>query len=552
MKGQSLVPGEPLSATEEALIETTLCLTSRLNVEQTCSAALDATERMYRARSSWILLHDAGADELTGVAARGPAADVYAGARIPLARATLVGNVFRDREAVFVPDVKEETRWFDVARVLRSPVHSMLAVPLVCEDVAYGVLALDSPLFSTESIPGMSDLARLRAIAAQAAIGVRNARLFEAVEQDRVRLRRLVQERRQLRGEVGYLRDELRDSRARGAAVGASEAFQQVLAQVELVAPADSTVLLIGETGTGKELVARIIHERSRRGAQSFVAVNCAALPESLVESELFGYEKGAFTGAVTRKAGKFELADRGTILLDEIGDLPAQAQAKLLRVLQEREVLRVGGSRPISVNVRIIAATNRDLEACIRSGTFRPDLYYRLSVIPIHLPPLRERPEDIPELVTQFIRLFADRQHKPPPRLAPGVLEQLVEHDWPGNVRELQNVVERAVILSRDAVITPDLVTVNRRAAHASPTPPSAMPPLPDGPPAVARPSNVLPFFEAERRAIVRALEMTGWRISGHDGAANALGLKPTTLHAKMKKLGIHRPSVRSAAEVG
>jgi transcriptional regulator with GAF, ATPase, and Fis domain len=324
--------------------------------------------------------------------------------------------------------------------------------------------------------------------------------------------------------------------------VGDSRAFREVLSEVDLVAPADSTVLLVGETGTGKELVARIIHDRSRRSMHPFVAVNCAALPETLVESELFGYEKGAFTGALTRKPGKFELADRGTILLDEVGDLPVQAQAKLLRVLQEREVLRVGGTRPIGVNVRLIAATNRDLEACMQSGAFRPDLFYRLSVFPIHLPPLRERREDIPKLVALLVRRFAERQHKPVPVLADGVMEQLLEHDWPGNVRELQNVVERAVILARDSVITSDLLAVRRTVQ-----PPASIAVRPRVPPANGNGSSarVLPFFEAERCTILRALETTGWRISGRGGAADVLRLKPTTLHAKMKRLGIHRPSL-------
>ena len=546
MNGPGIVRGDPLSAAEQALIDTALLLTAALDEQQICSAVLDAAERLYEARSSWILLHDSATDELVTAEFRGADAGTYADARIPLGRRTIAGTVFHDREALFVPDVRHEDRWFDPQRVHRSHLLSVLSVPLVYEDKACGVLGLDSAMFSADSPPLPADLARLRAIAAHAALGIRNARLFDAVEQDRVRLRRLLQERRQLRSEVGHLREELRETHTPKAAIGESEAFRTVLAQVDLVAPADTTVLLIGETGTGKELIARIIHEESRRGAQPFVAVNCAALPDSLVESELFGYEKGAFTGAQTRKAGKFELADRGTILLDEISDLPAPAQAKLLRVLQEREVLRVGGSRPVPVNVRLIAATNRDLDACMEAGEFRPDLFYRLSVFPICLPPLRERRDDIPALVTQFVRRFADRQHKPAPRLGPGVMEQLVEHEWPGNVRELQNVVERAVILARDALITPDLIAIRRPVPHAlafaggRPSPP----PRPDVPA-----SNVVPFSEAERRAIIRALELTGWRVSGRGGAADVLGLKPTTLHAKMKKLGIQRPSATAVA---
>ena len=314
---------------------------------------------------------------------------------------------------------------------------------------------------------------------------------------------------------------------------------------MQLVAPADSTVLLVGETGTGKELIARAIHDQSRRSGKPFVAVNCAALPESLVESELFGYEKGAFTGALARKPGKFELADQGTLFLDEIGDLPAQAQAKLLRVLQEREVQRVGGTRAVPVNVRLISATNQDLGARMQTGLFRQDLYYRLSVFPIRVPPLRERTSDIPLLVDHFLRRFADRLHKPVPRLSDGVFDQLLVYDWPGNVRELQNVIERAVILARGSLIGSDLIILQPKGVSQAVTAPSDLVPL-----AVeshhghnGNGDDVVRFADAERHAIVRALEASGWRISGWGGAAEILGLKPTTLHAKMKRLGIRRP---------
>jgi formate hydrogenlyase transcriptional activator len=316
---------------------------------------------------------------------------------------------------------------------------------------------------------------------------------------------------------------------------------------VELVAPADSTVLLLGETGTGKELIARAIHDQSPRRGKPFVAVNCAALPESLVESELFGYEKGAFTGALTRKPGKFELADSGTLFLDEIGDLPAQAQAKLLRVLQEREVQRVGSTRGVPINVRLISATNQDLRVGMQSGQFRQDLFYRLSVFPIRVPALRERIEDIPRLATHFLRRFAERQHTPVPRLADGVCEQLMAYDWPGNVRELQNVIERAVIIAHGGLIESNSILLRASEVAAAAT---AAAPAPEPRPVEIRPGgNVLRFADAERHVICRALELAGWRISGSGGAAESLGLKPTTLHAKMKRLGIRRPSVESHA---
>ncbi len=529
-----------LSPSERALIDAVMSLTARLDVEATCAAMLDVVERMFGARSSWILLHDPASDRLVTCGFRGPGADAYAGLEQPCDRG-VAGLAFTRGELVFVPDAQRDDRWFDPARVQMTGFRSVLAVPLVDKEAAMGVIGLESPRFTPDSPPAPADLARLRAVAAQAAIGIRNARLYQSVEEERLRLRRLLQERRQLRGELGHLRDEVREARSFTSIVGDSSALRAVLSQVDVVAPADSTVLIAGETGTGKELIARAIHDGSRRAGSAFVAVNCAALPEALIESELFGHEKGAFTGALSRKPGKFELADRGTLFLDEVGDLPPEAQAKLLRVLQEREVQRVGGMRPVPVNVRLIAATNQDLEALMHAGRFRADLFYRLSVFPIALPPLRDRAEDIPALVDHFARRFADRLRKPPPRITADAMHQLMTYDWPGNVRELQNIVERAVILARGPVI-------GREAIPVRPGPRPVPAPAENG----SRPADggaILPFSEAERRAILRALELTGWRISGSGGAAQMLGLKPTTLHAKMKKLGIHRPTVHQSA---
>ena len=544
------VSGE-LTATEQALLDATLALAERLDVAQTCDAMLAVVERIFRARSAWILLHDPATNELITTAFRGPGGDAFGNARIPCDQG-IVGLAFRRRETVFVPDVRHEDRWFNPGRVQQSELRSVFTIPLVVKSQAIGVVGLDSARFTADTPPGRSDVARLRAIAAIAAAEIRNARQVEAIEADRARLERLLRERRALRSEVGDLRKQVREAHFLDAVIGQSPAFRDVLAQVELVAPADSTVLLVGETGTGKELIARALHDQSRRSSKPFVAVNCAALPETLVESELFGYEKGAFTGAMNRKPGKFELANLGTIFLDEVGDLPGQAQAKLLRVLQEREVQRVGGTRCEAVNVRVIAATNQDLSAGVQSGRFRSDLFYRLNVFPIRIPPLRERRNDIAPLAQHFIRRFAERQHKTAPRLAGVALERLMAYDWPGNIRELQNVIERAVILSRDTVIGEELIPL-----------PSTL----DGSVQAQEPfviveggerqhgeerraANVIRFCDAERHAILRALELSGWRISGPAGAADVLGLKPTTLHAKMKKLGIRRPSADVSSE--
>ncbi len=538
------VSGE-LTAPEQALLDATLALAERLDVAQTCDAMLAVVERVFRARSAWILLHDPATNELITTAFRGPGGDAFGNARIPCDQG-IVGLAFRRRETVFVADVRHEDRWFNPGRVQHSELRSVFTIPLIVKSQAIGIVGLDSPRFTADTPPGRSDVARLRAIAAIAAAEIRNARQVEAIEADRARLERLLRERRALRSEVGDLRKQVREAHFLDAVIGQSPAFRDVLAQVELVAPADSTVLLVGETGTGKELIARALHDQSRRSSKPFVAVNCAALPETLVESELFGYEKGAFTGAMNRKPGKFELANLGTIFLDEVGDLPAQAQAKLLRVLQEREVQRVGGTRFEAVNVRVIAATNQDLAAGLQSGRFRSDLFYRLNVFPIRIPPLRERRDDIAPLAQHFIRRFAERQHKMAARLAGVALERLMAYDWPGNIRELQNVIERAVILSRGTVIGEELIPLTSTLDSSQ----QAQEPL-----AIVegrerqrgeerRAANVIRFSDAERHAILRALELSGWRISGPAGAADVLGLKPTTLHAKMKKLGIRRPS--------
>ena len=530
---------------ERTLLEAVGTLTRRLSVRETCSAILTIAEQLFSAQSSWVLVHDPHADCLVTVDARGPAGQVYEGARIP-SHSGIVGITFRQRRPVFVHDVRQEFRWFDVNRVHRSGLRSVLTVPIESDGETIGVLGLESTQFTEHAPPDDDDFARIAAIAAIAGTGIRNARLLETVEEDRGRLRRLVEQRQLLKAEVGKLRDHIRQSHTPVSLVGESRAFRDVLKQVELVAPADSTVLLVGETGTGKELIARAVHDGSPRCGRAFIPVNCAAMPDTLVESELFGYEKGAFTGAQNRTAGKFEAAHQGTVFLDEIGELPASAQAKLLRVLQEHEVHRVGSVKPVPVDVRVIAATNKDLATVMRDGQFRADLFYRLNVFPIRVPPLRERRSDIAALTQHFVRQFAERQHKPTPRLGEDVMERLVSYDWPGNIRELQNVIERAVILVRGDTVTMDLIALREGVRE------------PDGisEPPVAHPSaefavsdNVIRFSDAERRALLRALDACGWRISGRGGAAELLGLKPTTMHAKMKKLGISRPAATREA---
>ncbi|HJT76849.1 MAG TPA: sigma-54 dependent transcriptional regulator [Gemmataceae bacterium] len=337
-------------------------------------------------------------------------------------------------------------------------------------------------------------------------------------------------EQERFRQETAYLRDEARGTGDLRLLTGEGRAMKAVRLAVQQVARTDSTVLILGETGTGKELVARAIHQLSRRRDRLLVAVNCAALAPGVIASELFGHEPGAFTGATRRRPGRFELADRGTIFLDEVGEVPAETQVLLLRVLQERVIERVGGGEPLPVDVRVIAATHRDLTAAMTEGRFRADLFFRLNVFPIHFPPLRERREDIPGLVRHFLQSFGRRLGKSVTNVLPATLTLLAAYHWPGNVRELENLVERAMI-----VITGDTLRVDPlwlRPGGADPAPR-----------AEARP----PLAELERHAILDALERCHGRIYGPAGAAAALGLRPTTLYGKMRKHHITRPSPSS-----
>jgi formate hydrogenlyase transcriptional activator len=314
--------------------------------------------------------------------------------------------------------------------------------------------------------------------------------------------------------------------------IGDSPALEAVLEQVERVAPTDSTVLIQGETGTGKELIARAIHNISSRCGRSFVRLNCAAIPLDLLESELFGHEKGAFTGAIAQKIGRFELADKGTLFLDEVGDIPPALQPKLLRVVQEQEFERLGSTRTHQVDVRLVAATNRNLMDMVNRGEFRNDLYYRLNVFPVLLPPLRERREDIPALVTHFVELYGRQMGRQIEHIPGETISAFSSYEWPGNIRELQNLIERAVILSNDGVLANPLPTTRTHVVIAAPA--------------------ATTLRDSERNLILNTLEAVGWVIGGPKGAAVKLGLKRTTLIHKMQKLGIFRPSPGNIREDG
>jgi formate hydrogenlyase transcriptional activator len=402
-------------------------------------------------------------------------------------------------------------------------IRSLAHIPLKGRGGMIGVLSLGT---RRDSAFCTDDLAFLTQIARQVAIAIENARAFGEVSDLK---NKLTQEKL-------YLEDEIRSELKFEEIVGRSEALRRVLEQIETVAPTDSTVLIYGETGSGKELIARAVHNLSARKSAAFVKLNCAAIPTGLLESELFGHERGAFTGAINQRIGRFELANHGTMFLDEIGEVPLELQPKLLRVLQEREFERLGSTRTLRTDARLIAATNRDLEALVAEQKFRSDLYYRLNVFPVRVPALRERPDDIPLLVRHFVQQFSRQLGKIIDAIPSETMSALTRYPWPGNIRELQNVIERAVILSSGPVL-------NVRSDDLRPaTQPVAQPASTNGhSPVVAPTQNMRAALEeAERQQILAALEQTNWVVAGPDGAAARLGLKRSTLQSRMQKLGI------------
>ncbi len=427
------------------------------------------------------------------------------------------GLVWQTQQPLITSSVAELARWPQLLeRVQRYGVQSYCWLPLTTARQRLGTLVFTS---RTPSAYDPADLGFLQQIARQVAVAVENAMAFQEIEALKDKLTK----------EKAYLEEEVRTEHNFGDIVGESDGLRRVLKHVETVAPTDSTVLVCGETGTGKELVARAVHDLSPRKDRTFVKLNCSAIPTGLLESELFGHEKGAFTGAICQRVGRFELANQGTLFLDEVGDIPPELQPKLLRVLQEQEFERLGATRTIRVDVRLVAATNRDLARMVADGRFRSDLYYRLNVFPLVVPPLRERSEDIPRLVRHFTQRFARRMRRRIETVPTAVMEALVRYPWPGNVRELQNVIERAVILSPGPTLQVSLADLQAVPLTTS---------------SVAAPAAApVALVDAEREHILGALVATGWVVGGPRGAAARLGMNRSTLLWKMKKLGISRP---------
>src|SRR5258708_3580319 len=427
------------------------------------------------------------------------------------------GWVWQTQQACIFSNVPEEKRWpRALERAKRYGVQSSCHLPLTTARRRLGILVFGcKEAFAYET----ADVGFLQLVANQVAVAVENAIAIQEIEALKD----------QLAKENAYLEEEVRTEHNFGELIGESAALRRVLKEAETVAPTGSTVLIRGESGTGKELIARALHDLSPRQGRTFVKLNCAAIPTGLLESELFGHEKGAFTGAIAQKIGRFELANGGTLFLDEVGDIPLELQPKLLRVLQEQEFERLGSTRTLKVDVRLVAATNRDLARMVADGRFRSDLYYRLTVFPIALPPLRRRAARIPRLVRHFTQRFARRMGRQIETIPAAIMDALVSYPWQGNVRELQNVIERAVILSPGPAlqIPPgDL----QSAVTQAPEPTAA----------------AVTLAEAERQHIFAALRDTGWVVGGPKGAADRLGMKRSTLYQKMTKLGISRPQER------
>jgi formate hydrogenlyase transcriptional activator len=504
------------------LLEITNSMTSKRNLRRLVEELSTNLLRVTRCDFCALLLPDADSGQLRVTILYNPESrgSIQEGAILPI-HGSICGKTFRTGKSQHfdsLEEIRDDPDGFgtDVGRryydqVAAEGLNSGCDLPLIGKS---GVLGVLSALKRSENAFEKEDVEFLEQLSRQVAIAVENALDYETAIKDRD------QETKQRL----YLEEEIRAEFKE--IVGESPALKTALSLVSVVAPTDSSVLIFGETGTGKELVARAVHKLSRRSEKAFVKLNCAAIPLGLLESELFGHEKGAFTGAIAQKTGRFELADKGTLFLDEVGDIPLELQAKLLRVLQEQEFERLGSNRTHKVDVRLIAATHRDLAAMVKQGMFREDLYYRLRVFPIQVPTLRQRRDDIPQLVRHFTAVYAQRMNKRIDVISPETMNALVRYPWPGNVRELQNFIERAVILSPQSTLR---------------APTSELEPF--------QPSNESTFAmnrlaEVERDHILRALEASNWVIGGRSGAAERLGMKRTSLVYRMKKLRIRRPA--------
>lgn len=495
----------------QLVLEINNVLVTKLDVPELFAAISAALRRLTHHLYSQIVLYDAKTQQLVIRAVDFPAGSkglIHEGLTVP--PQTPAGAAFVSVQPTLIGKLERRHFPSDITdRMLEEGVRSVCLAPLVSHHRVLGVLSIGR---SEEDGFTPADLEVLVAVANQVSIAVENALAFEQISELNQRLAT----------ENLYLNEEVRANSGFENIIGESSGLKQVQKQVETAAPTNATILLLGETGTGKELIARAIHDLSARAKATFVKLNCSAIPTGLLESELFGHEKGAFTGAIERKIGRLELAHGGTLFLDEIGDLPIELQPKLLRVLQDGDFERLGGTKTIHTDVRLIAATNRDLVQMVEDLTFREDLYYRLKVFPITIPPLRERPGDIPILVSYFVEKYARQMKKKIATIPQPAMQALMKWHWPGNIRELQNFLHRAVILSRGPALEIPMADLTSSPKRGTP--------------------RVTTLEEAEREHILRVLRETKGLVGTPEGAAVKLGLKRTTLHAKMRRLGITR----------
>lgn len=498
------------------LIDLNLHLISKLEICDFFDVVAASLRRVVGWESATILLPDLSTRELRIYLNEGGDPPLKVGTLVPL-DSSVAGKVYQSGQPFsfcFDEQPSEYSNTIAYPGIASTGLKTGWALPLIQDGRVLGVLVLAT---RRDQESATRDLSFLQELARLIATSLSNALRYEQVNSSRARLF----------GAKNCIEDQIRVEFSFETIVGASEAIRNVLQQVETVAPTDSNVLILGETGTGKELIARAIHDRSLRCDQNFIKVDCSAIPGALMESELFGHEKGAFTGAISQRLGRFEIADKGTLFLDEVGDIPVQLQPKLLRVLQEHAVERLGSNRTRQLDVRIVAATNRNLEKMVEKGDFREDLYYRVKVFPITIPPLRERPEDIPSLVQHYMAKYSQRMKKEIPTVAQTSMEVFLRYPWPGNVRELQHFIERSVILTSGRQLQAPLSELQRYIRRQATRPPAAPRKLED----------------IERESIVQALEESRWVVGGPNGAAVKLGLKRTTLASRLEKLGIFRP---------
>jgi formate hydrogenlyase transcriptional activator len=511
---------------KHTLLEINNAIITNLTRDALFASAYDAIRRVITFDRAAFLLYQPQSKTLKLVSMQGLNESEFfkVGREYDLQETQISAWVLEHQEVVTRGDLKREQQSLGEKRLVAEGIQSYCVVPLIAMGQSMGTFAVWS---QTQNRYTSADAELLREVANQVALAIANMTSYEEIASLKARLEK----------ENVYLQEEIRTEHNFEEIVGDSPPLMALLRRVDQVAPTDSSVLIYGETGTGKELIARAIHDRSNRKNRPLVKVNCSAISAGLVESELFGHVKGAFTGAFERRIGRFELADGGTIFLDEVGELPQDTQVKLLRVLQEREFEPVGSNRSVHVDVRIICATNRNLEESIKAGTFRSDLYYRLNVFPLEVPPLRERRSDIDQLAKFFVSRYARNLGKKITAISEGATQKLLSYSWPGNVRELQNVIERALILSNGPVLDleGDLATVSASSFVSQPAPELAEVPYADQTP-------LQTLQEVERAHILAVLQQTNGVIEGANGAAKTLGMHPNTLRHRIEKLGIKR----------